>query len=137
MFGTTNNAIHTNTMSEFETSPTLLYFQLLLSCDLSLPFRRVPFSLSLMLVILFILLHLAQVLVLPPFPDFVPRSVLAFKGLLEVVYQSFLLPTLDMLNILLPLDKLKMLSKLPKHFSMSQISLSLLVLFIPTRKYLV
>ena len=35
MFGTTNNAIHTNTMSEFETSPTLLCFQLLSSCNLS------------------------------------------------------------------------------------------------------
>ena len=35
MFGTTNNAIHTNSMSEFETSPTLLYFQLLSSCNLS------------------------------------------------------------------------------------------------------
>ena len=129
MFGTTNNAIHTNSMSEFETSPILLYFQLLSSCNLSQPLRRVPFSLSLILVILFILLHLAQVLVLPPSPDFVPRSALAFKSLLEAVHQSFLLPTLDMLNILLPLDKLKMLSKLPKHLSISQISLSLPVLF--------
>ena len=129
LFGTTNNAIHTNSMSEFETSPTLLYFQLLSSYNLSQPLRRVPFSLSLMLVILFILLHLAQVLVLPPSPNFVPRSILAFKSLLEAVYQSFLLPTLDMLNILLPLDKLKMLSKLPKHLSISQISLSLPVLF--------
>ena len=129
MVGTTNNAIHTNTMSEFQTSPTLLYFQLLSSCNLSQPFRRVPFSLSLMLVILFVLLHIAQVLVLPLSPDFIPRSILAFKSLLKAVHQSFLLPTLDILNILLPLDKLKMLSKLPKHLSISQISLSLPVLF--------
>ena len=103
--------------------------QLLSSCNLSQPLRIVPFSLSLMLVILFVLLHLAQVLVLPPSPDFVPRSILAFKSLLEALHQSFLLLTLNMLNILLPLDKLKMLSKLPKHLSISQISLSLPVLF--------
>ena len=62
LFGSTNKDIHINIMPEFENVPTLLDSQPLLLCDPSLPLKKIPSSLNLILAILLILSLLVQVL---------------------------------------------------------------------------
>ena len=87
-------------MSESENIPMPLYSLPLSSCNLFLLLRRMPFFLSLILATPFAPLHLALVSALLLYPDFIPRSVLTSKSLLEVVQPSFPLPISIMLSTL-------------------------------------
>ena len=95
-------------MSEFEYIPMPLYSLPLSSCNLSLLLKRMPFSHSLILATPFAPLHLALVSALLLYPDFIPRSILTSKSLLEIVQPSFPLPISVML---FTLSHLRMLSR--------------------------
>src|SRR6201992_4418653 len=122
LFGHTNRDMFLNSMSEFKTIHTLLYFLLPSSCDPSLH-KRTQFSPCLMLANPPALSQLLLVFIPPLYPDFALKSVLGFRSPLVVVQRSFPPPIFAMPSICSPPKAQKMLSRSPKLSPILSISL--------------
>ena len=113
-----------NSMSEFKTIHTLLYFLPPSSCNPSLLQKSTQFSPCLMLANLPALSQLLLASISPLSLDFTSKSILSFRSPLVVIQRSFPPPISIMPSTSSPLKGQKMLPRLPNPSPTPSISLS-------------
>ena len=113
-----------NSMSEFKTIHTLLYFLPPSSCVPSLLHKRPKSSPCLMLANPPTLSQLLLVSIPPLYLDFTPKSILSFRSPLVVIQRSFPPLISAMPSTSSPLKGQKMLSRSPNPSPTSSITLS-------------